>query len=510
MEPEVNITEAAILVGMSPQLLRWLSSYAPKSFSTKKLPIARKVGPVTFYKTAELIEFNAWLAEPWPAKLGERPHIPTKIREEIIQEAAAQCAFCHTHADTCEAAHIDPISQSKNNHPHNLIWLCANHHTSYDKGLIGPKAGTENFVKNLKAILLGYSKIVYEVKAEAATEAFHLLEVCRRAASLNPTTPEQIASTEYIGEDVLAKLVGISNGTAKNPGTKKGKSIQAFLKLGNLLSSEKLAASLPVKSRLEAVTAVREDFRLAAGLKVCPLCAGSRLRNGDECAFCGGEGSVTAKAEENFDPREFEVVNCPLCDGNGRHEGESCPVCQGECQMERRFAEAVDINDFDQVDCPLCTGTGRSGSHDCEICHGDCRIPRRVAEAVEIRDFDSVECPLCQGSGRSDEGDDCPLCVGECTVSRRLSATVDLSIFDKVDCPLCDGTGQSEWGDCSYCGGEGIVSKGHAEQFDPAEYELAECPICEGTGSNDEGDCEICEGGGQVTKVLANRLRRRR
>ena len=53
-------------------------------------------------------------------------------------EANGACAICQAHGDTCEAAHLDPVSKSKNNHPENLLWLCSNHHTAYDDDLFGP------------------------------------------------------------------------------------------------------------------------------------------------------------------------------------------------------------------------------------------------------------------------------------------------------------------------------------------------------------------------------------
>lgn len=128
--------EAAALTALSPELLRWLTGHAPKHGSKRKLKIAKKDGDTFFFEKDELLAFDHWLKQPWPRKDGARPNIPSAIRREIKHEAGGSCAICHDHKDTCEAAHIDPVSVTDNNHPENLIWLCANHHTAYDKGFL--------------------------------------------------------------------------------------------------------------------------------------------------------------------------------------------------------------------------------------------------------------------------------------------------------------------------------------------------------------------------------------
>lgn len=127
--------EAALLTGMSPRLLKWLCSHAPKSGSNRKLSFVKDAGSLRYYDKAELLEFNAWLEAPWPSNKGKRPSIPAGVKKEIKVEANGECALCKGSRDVCEAAHIEPVVSSKNNHPRNLIWLCANHHTTFDKGL---------------------------------------------------------------------------------------------------------------------------------------------------------------------------------------------------------------------------------------------------------------------------------------------------------------------------------------------------------------------------------------
>ena len=68
---------------MSPRLLKWLCSHAPKSGSNRKLSLAKEDGTLRYYDRAELCEFNAWLEAPWPFKKGKHSGIPAGIKNEI-------------------------------------------------------------------------------------------------------------------------------------------------------------------------------------------------------------------------------------------------------------------------------------------------------------------------------------------------------------------------------------------------------------------------------------------
>jgi hypothetical protein len=294
MDDEVNLAEAAVLVGMSPTLLNWFTSYAPKKGNPRKLLVSSHQGGVPFFKRTELVDFDAWLAEPWPSKKGMRPAIPVGILDEIKREAANQCAFCHSNLDSCEAAHIEPVSQSKNNHPHNLIWLCSNHHTKFDKGTLGPKPENMAFVKSMKACLLGYSRIYYGFKAEAFKEVFYLLETCRNALQLIPQTSEELESKVALGEDIIKKLIGFATHTGSG-----GKNDAAFDKLRQIISSRRLSSAPSTVERLEVFTTIREDFRVAAGLEECPVCKGLAVKDGKICPCCFNKGIVD-KETGNF------------------------------------------------------------------------------------------------------------------------------------------------------------------------------------------------------------------
>lgn len=131
MSPKLNQFEAAILLKMSPRLIKWFTSYAPKWKETRKLKYIDSKDEFIYFRKEELVDFDKYLSSPWPSKTDkERPNIPIGIEDEIKLESSFICAICgHT---SIELTHIDPVHNSKNNHPHNLISLCPNCHDSFD------------------------------------------------------------------------------------------------------------------------------------------------------------------------------------------------------------------------------------------------------------------------------------------------------------------------------------------------------------------------------------------
>lgn len=67
--------QAAAQTGMSPELLRWLTKFAPKQGDPRKLKIAKQERDLVFFDEAELESFNAWLRnavapQKWKASSG--------------------------------------------------------------------------------------------------------------------------------------------------------------------------------------------------------------------------------------------------------------------------------------------------------------------------------------------------------------------------------------------------------------------------------------------------------
>jgi hypothetical protein len=163
---------AAVRVRMSPRLLRWFTSYAPKG-DTRTLAFRPLDDGSYEYEESELHAFDEHLRTKWPAAhAGKRPHVPTGIHEEIKIEAAGGCGFCQ-YMNKCEAAHIEAVATSLSNHPHNLLFACPNHHTEYDQG--HKMLGTVNAatVKAVKKELL--EARVRRWRAEARAENALLL-----------------------------------------------------------------------------------------------------------------------------------------------------------------------------------------------------------------------------------------------------------------------------------------------------------------------------------------------
>lgn len=455
---ELSVTEAALLVGMSPELLSWFISHAPKWNDSRKLPLARKIEGVPVFKKSELVDFNVWLSKPWPAPVGARPHIPTKIRDEIINEVGNLCAICHEHSKACEAAHIDPVAQSKNNHPHNLIWLCANHHTEYDKGVIGPLPGEIDFIKNYKGVLLGRARHLYAIQAGAVREALQLLENCHRASQLDPKTQEQHEVAEEIAKEVFQQITEVKK---KKPKAATEVGFTAFQKLETVTTDSGFSTA-SIKKRLDALSSVRDDFRLAADMVKCPLCQGKGCyADYDDCPFCAGDGAVPSTVADYFDPSIFEEVECELCEGSGQYDNyDLCPICHGNTKLERRLAERTDFDAYRKVKCRLCKGRGQYGDYDaCPFCGGDGEVPRGRDDIFDPTEFGQVRCDVCNGKGSTNYYDTCRKCDGQGELERRLHELRDKRDYALVDCPLCGGDGAAEYDDCSQCAGYGKIPR---------------------------------------------------
>ena len=115
----LNEFEAAILLRMSPELLRWFTSFAPKYHETRKLKYIENRCGILYFSKEDLLDFNKYLSLPWPSiSFDKRPSIPEGIEYEIKSETKFKCAICNYTFG--EIAHIDPVHNSKSNHPHNL------------------------------------------------------------------------------------------------------------------------------------------------------------------------------------------------------------------------------------------------------------------------------------------------------------------------------------------------------------------------------------------------------
>src|SRR5688500_4696442 len=70
----------------------------------------------------------------------ERPAIPADLKRRVLVEAGHRCAIATCRQPTTEIAHIIPYSKAQRHEFHNLLALCPNCHTRYDRGEIDRKA----------------------------------------------------------------------------------------------------------------------------------------------------------------------------------------------------------------------------------------------------------------------------------------------------------------------------------------------------------------------------------
>lgn len=463
MSGEKNILsefEAAVLIGMSPQLLRWLTKKSPKHGSEKKLKYLKKDKGVLFFDKDEVLSFDAWLKLPWPQSDKQtRPHIPSEIKEEIKREAGNECAICHSFRDSCEAAHIDPVSESKNNHPVNLIWLCSNHHRPYDKGLWGPKQKSKEEVLGFKSVLLSYQKTLWGVQAESIEKEFLILNELRLIANAitNTTDKNERKFTEEIAIKMLNELRDLSIDSKKNTTAHKIPKEVSDSKNYIALTSDKVT-SKNLTEKLKYAEETRKKYITAKGFSICPLCSGDGSYEGESCPVCFGNQEVNEKIVSLIDTSIYQQVSCPLCKGRGSYDGNDCPECGGDKKMQRRFADLIDLSSYNKVSCPLCKGRGSYDGNDCPECGGNRKMERKYADQVDLSKYKKISCPLCKGRG-SYEGNDCPECGGDKKIDKQYADQIDLSQYKKVKCPKCKGKGFIDDYDCPKCGGEREIKR---------------------------------------------------
>jgi hypothetical protein len=495
----LNEYQASAFIGMSPELLRYLAKHQVKWKDARKLVVAKNVNGALYFEETELRDYDSWLRTPWPAKDNKRPSLPDAIRQEIRLEANMECALCKSSGQAGEAAHIDPVNTSRSNHPHNLIWLCANHHTKFDNGCFGPKGTDSKVIAALKLGLHHFKRTAWQGQAE----------ICKQIAatfSLCSTMQEQLErASEKVEVDAVERIA--RKALEQLPALASQSSLQAvqptLTRLANQLAAGQAKKGSSTTNQLATAVSFEAEFLLNSGLVRCPLCKGSKTHSGYDCPVCSGDGAVDKDLE--VDLTEFELVECELCTGTGRYNYEDCPVCNGEAKLERWFADRFVFRQFESVCCPLCKGKCRWQGDDCPACLGDGTMLRRAAERIDIADFKEVDCPLCEGQGRYN-GDDCPECQGNRTMQRRYADRVDISRYEIQQCPICEGKGRYLGEDCPACGGDGDMSAGTAEQLDRSQYDLVNCPRCKGKGVINGDDCVTCGGNRKMLRIYAERF----
>ncbi|MDQ0589890.1 zinc finger domain-containing protein [Variovorax paradoxus] len=495
----LNQYQAAALLRMSPELLRHMVGHQVKWKDKRRLSASKEVDGVYHFEGAELRAYDKWLRAPWPVPSGKsRPGMPEQIRNEIRVEANLECALCKTSGQAGEAAHIEPVHISKNNHPHNLIWLCANHHTKLDNGSFGPKGADNETIVGLKIGLQHFRRAAWLGQAEIGIQIAATLSLCKlmHRQLISAKTSVEVHAFEQLATQTLTLLPQLASQS-------KVAEVQPLLtQMANDLEAAG-GSSAGIEDQLAAAAAYEVEFLEKSGLVSCPLCHGSKTHNGYECPVCSGDGAVAEGMK--IDLSDFELIACRLCNGSGRHESESCPACGGEGQFEKRIADRIDFTEFEMVQCPLCEGARRWQGEDCPECGAEGEMPAWAANRVDLSQYDEVKCPLCEGDGRY-EGETCPECHGERAMPRRSADMVEVSKYDLQPCPLCGGSGSFLDNDCPPCGGEGKMPAIAVERLDLTPFDLVKCPPCQGTGVLHGDYCPHCAGNKRILRMYAEQL----
>ena len=504
MPKKLTEIEAAILVRMSPELLRELTKTAPKHGESRKLPFTEIDGEIT-YSDEELLEFDRYLKAPWPRPLkSKRPHLPKCIRDELVIEANHKCAFC-SWTNTGEAAHIDPVHESPCHHPHNLIWTCPNHHTEYDYGQIKVTLLTRAHVRVMKEFLLDARVRQWRVEHRSVSDCLAIIETLRKiAAYLDDKGFSGIRSE--LSEIATRSLdSAISNAKKGIQGTAKAKRPKSYIhyaeKVAALTSLPKAFKTAEINETVQTLENARDTYFSESNLELCPLCKGKGDHNHHTCPICAGDGSVEKDRVAELDLKPFTQIKCPLCKGSGEHNRFECPVCRGVSTIDQGAVVELDLSPYAQKVCPVCEGSGSHNRKDCWGCAGVGTIDK--AREIEHDLFRQVECPICDGGGDRDGGD-CPECHGVGTIDAAREETLDANVYRQDDCPICLGKGYRKKGrPCAACQTTGKMDAGRIELLDTSLYGSVECPHCHGTGEANDRDCSFCSGGGEVDAAAA-------
>jgi hypothetical protein len=478
-----SLIEAAMLLGFRPETIEYLVKSCPKKGEDRKLAaIKSELG--LMFDEAKLLEYDSYLADPWPMpEKGHRPYIPKAIQDDVKDESHFGCAICG-HMDSGEIAHIDPVATTLNNSPRNLIYLCPNHHTKYDYGFKATSNITIDEIRAAKLVKRSSRNRVFKYEANATRLLQALIRSLKEfEKSLSGDASENMKSI-YLSEmhTLLASIPAL---------TKKSNEESKADKLTTEPEKElaKLAPKLAALASALTTSESEKDVRSKAA-------------------------GVVAEVDEIL--IEIDEVNCPHCEGRGQYglAGDFCAYCNGSCVVSQDKFEAYDPDEIDEVNCPRCDGRGTIGlnSDMCAYCKGSCVVSHEQADEYDPNEIDEVNCPRCEGRGQSGlVGDQCAYCKGSCVVSQAAHDSYNPDEIDEVNCPRCEGRGQYGMGGdfCAYCKGSCVVSQDKFDAYDPDEIDEVTCPRCYGRGTTGlVGDtCALCNGSSVVSDAVAHAYR---
>ena len=467
MDDLLNEYEAAQMTNMSPILLRWFTGYAPKNDKVKLL-FTEKNG-LYFYKKDDLLYFNRHLNLPWlKPPTGQRPRIPDGIKMEIKTEAFFCCPICHSN-NNCEIAHIKPVAKTLNNHPHNLIFLCPNHHSEYDYGYRFDNV-TEEIIVHFKKALQLFQTICWSMQNSVVTSYLQIINKIGRVKEIEDEIPNISQQEEFkkLFTKFVRKLeeVELSKST---PSEEKIVEIVEKVKAARKQSGNKEFAYSFLSVKEEIKHELEEDDNFIK----CPLCLGTGSTSHFEiCPVCVGDSYIDRERE--IDLSKYELEDCPVCKGNGSTSFFGvCPPCGGEGHLTNEQIEAIDFNQYELEDCPVCKGNGSTSFFGiCPPCGGEGQLTIEQIEAIDFNQYELEDCPVCKGNGSTSFFEVCPPCGGEGQLTNEQIETIDLGQYEIQDCPLCNGKGATaSYEVCPPCSGEGRLTREQIISTDFDQYE---------------------------------------
>ncbi|MDQ5936982.1 MAG: hypothetical protein QG574_4322 [Cyanobacteriota bacterium erpe_2018_sw_21hr_WHONDRS-SW48-000092_B_bin.40] len=423
MTEPISELEAALLLGISPQLLKNFTQNCPKTGQTKLLQFVEERSGVLYFLKDNLVHYDAYLREKWPTReAATRAHIPDSVKSEIRRESRFGCAICQ-HTNNLEVAHIKSWKTSKCNHPHNLLLLCPNHHTQYDYGHKLHDCLKIEDVNAIKNEMIQASRYKYQMLLEPANSAIRLTKTID---NLNKAL-KQVDTDSALGLKTIAVELITASEAIETIDTGNASLNKANAKAASALKSARNQVNANLTQALEEVSQVASDYdELLDSLdgEECPHCNGRGKTGlvGDICVYCRGNGSVTVEELKEYDPDEIDKVECPRCAGRGTigFRGEFCAYCKGSQVVSKEDVKNYDEDDFDEVDCPHCGGRGTIGLRGefCSYCKGDCVVSTEDGQEYNRDEIDEVDCPHCQGNGQQFDGEMCKYCFGDTYVDQ--------------------------------------------------------------------------------------------
>lgn len=505
--------EAAIKLGVGMDLLEHFCEKCPKPKQDRKLAtVSTAQGDMIDEK--ELENFQRYLHSAWPKPpKGNRPYLPEAMKEDIRQESHYGCAICG-HMDNGEIAHIEPVAETLNNGPDNLIYLCPNHHTKYDYGAKPTSNITIDEVHAAKALKRRSRQRMLQYEGNVTRALKSLLRMISDIQKKLKLGPDATLISIYETEakallPLVNDLTDAANAAAQQD--REEDVSQELLAMKSPLLTKAVAGirkestARDVREAVSHVAGISDGILIDLDQEDCPRCGGRGMTGlvGDLCAYCRGSCVVSRQEAEEYDPEDIDEAECPHCHGNGTlgYDQHWCPYCHGSCLVSRDEAEDYDESEIDEVDCPYCNGRGILGydQHFCPYCKGACRITKAEAEEFDENEIDEVDCPHCNAHGTIGHDQHyCPFCKGACRIPAEDAAEYDPEEIDEVDCPHCNGRGilGRDQHFCPYCRGACRITQQEVDDYDPDEIDEVECPHCLGRGETGlvGDDCKLCKG----------------